>query len=222
MPTKTIVTRIVAVSVMLSLAGAAWAFPEVARTTKMSCATCHANVAGGAALTDAGKAFKADKTKVPAASVEGAEYVGNGKCKSCHLKEYKSWQTLDHAKAMETLKSGDAAKLADMATKAGVKLDGPASDNAACIGCHSVGYLLAGGYPAADSTKNANLSAVGCEDCHGPGSKHVAAEKTVKKDFIYGKPSEAMCKQCHTATMSPKFDFATYKTKGVHELKTAE
>jgi mono/diheme cytochrome c family protein len=222
MPQKNRLTRFVLVSVLLTLATAAWAFPQYARTTKMSCVTCHTNVAGGAALTDAGKAYKADNTKVPAASVDGAEYVGVGKCKACHLKEYKSWQTLDHAKAMETLKSGDAAKIADMATKLNVKLSGPANENDACIDCHAVGHMLAGGYPAADSTKNANLSAVGCESCHGPGSKHVSAEKAVKKDFINGKPSEAMCKSCHNPTMSPKFDLATYKAKGIHEVKTAE
>lgn len=220
MPNRILLTRFTVVILMLTVATAAWSLPQYARSTKMSCATCHSNVAGGADLTDAGKAYKADNTKVPAASVEGAEFVGNNKCKTCHIKEYKSWQTLDHAKAMETLKSGDKAKIDEMAGKLGVKLSGPANESESCIGCHSVGYQL-GGYPAADSTKNAGLSAVGCEDCHSPGSKHVAAEKTVKKNFIYGKPTEAMCKSCHNATMSPKFDLATYKTKGVHELKTA-
>ncbi len=221
MAMKTRLTGCVTLVLLLAGVTAAWAFPQYARTTKMSCATCHANVAGGADLTDAGKAFKADNTKVPAASVEGAEYVGTQKCKTCHLTEYKSWQTLDHAKAMETLKTGDAAKITDMATRLGVKLAGSAAEDANCIGCHSVGYQL-GGYPQADSLKNAGMSAVGCEACHGPGSKHVAAEKAVKKNFIYGKVSENMCKHCHDAKMSPKFDFATYKEKGVHAKKAAE
>ena len=207
---------------ILLVATTAWAFPQYARSTKMSCATCHSNVAGGADLTDAGKAYKADNTKVPAASVAGAEYVGNNKCKMCHINEYKSWQTLDHAKAMETLKSGDKAKIDEMAGKLSVKLSGSAAENESCIGCHSVGYQLGGYLATPDSTKNAGLAAVGCESCHGPGSKHVAADKAAKKSLINGKPSEAMCKNCHNATMSPKFDLATYKAKGMHALKTTE
>ena len=219
MPKRTLLLGCAMAALWLA-ATTAWAFPQYARSTKMSCATCHTNVAGGADLTDAGKAYKADNTKVPAASVEGAEYVGNNKCKMCHINEYKSWQTLDHAKAMETLRSGDKAKIDEMAGRLNVKLSGSAAENEACIGCHSVGYQL-GGYPApSDSSKNVSLAAVGCEACHGPGSKHVSAEKSVKKNFINGKPGEAMCKNCHNATMSPKFDFAAYKAKGMHALKT--
>ena len=125
---KTRLMRYAVVVALLTVATAAWSLPQYARTTKMSCATCHTNVAGGADLTDAGKAFKADHSKVPAASVEGADYVGTNKCKTCHLTEYKSWQTLDHAKAMETLKSGDAAKIADHFGDVGK--DG-------CGGCHT-------------------------------------------------------------------------------------
>lgn len=219
---QTRLTRYAMLAVLMTAATVAWSFPQFAHSTKMSCATCHTNVAGGPELTDAGKAFKADNTKVPAASVEGADYVGTGKCKTCHLTEYKSWQTLDHAKAMETLRTLDPAKAGEVATKLGVKLEGKAADSDNCVGCHTVGHLLTGGYPQADSTKNVGVSAVGCESCHGPGSKHVSAEKAVKKNFIYGKPTEAMCKNCHNAVMSPKFDLATYKAKGVHEKKAAE
>lgn len=207
---------------LLALAGGAAAFPRFARLTRMDCATCHANVAGGAELTDAGKAFKADTTKTPAANVEGASFVSNSKCKTCHLTEYKSWQTTPHAKAFEVLKSADSTKLADMAGRMGVKLDGPASQNPACLDCHVTGHRLTGGYPGADSTKTAALSGVTCESCHGPGSKHVAAEKAVKKTFINGKVSEKFCRSCHTPTMSPKFDFAEYSKKGLHEKKAVQ
>jgi hypothetical protein len=207
---------------LMCAAGAAFAFPSVARKTKMSCATCHANVAGGADLTAAGKAFKADSSKVPTTAVEGSDYVGSNKCKMCHLKEHKAWQDTRHSKAMETLRSGDAKVIADMAGRLGVKLEGSAADNAACLGCHVTGYQLAGGYPPADTAKVVSFAAVGCEMCHGPGSKHVAAEKAVKKTFINIPKTEAMCRDCHTATMSPKFDFAEYKKKGVHIVPAAQ
>jgi hypothetical protein len=47
------------------------------------------------------------------------------------------------------------------------------------------------------------------------------ADKAVKKTLINGHPTEAMCRQCHTSTMSPNFSFAEYKTKGVHAAKAA-
>jgi len=61
--------RLAIIVLLLCSATAAFAFPSVARKTKMSCATCHSKVSGGVDLTDAGKAYKADNTKVPATSV---------------------------------------------------------------------------------------------------------------------------------------------------------
>ena len=39
---------------------------------------------------------------------------------------------------------------------------------------------------------------------------------------INGQVSEKFCRQCHTPTMSPKFDFAVYQAKGLHAKKAAE
>lgn len=207
---------------LLAAAGAASAFPRFARLTQKNCATCHANVAGGATLTDAGKAFKADTTKTPGTDVEGATYVSTAKCRMCHITEYKSWQTTPHAKALDLLKSADAAKVAEMSGRLGVKVEGSAADSPVCLSCHVVGQGLAGGYPGADSSKTAALSGVSCEACHGPGSKHVAAAKEVKKTMINGQVGEKLCRSCHTPTMSPKFDFAAYSAKGLHAKKAAE
>src|SRR5512147_2607690 len=157
MNVKRILVSTTVLMLLVSVTGAAWAFPRFARLTKKDCATCHANVAGGAALTDAGKAFKADTTKAPAANVEGATYVSNAKCKMCHLTEYKSWQTTPHAKALDMLKSADAAKVTEMSTRLGVKLTAPAAESPECLQCHVTGHGLAGGYPGADSTKTAAL-----------------------------------------------------------------
>jgi mono/diheme cytochrome c family protein len=139
------------------------------------------------------------------------------------MAEYKSWAETPHAKAMETLRTAPAEKIAEMAEHAGVKLEGPASEAAGCIGCHTTGYKLAGGYPAeGDSLKHDALAFVGCEGCHGPGSKHVAAPKAEKKNFINRDISEGFCVQCHTSSMSPKFDFKEYKAKGLHAVAAAK
>lgn len=215
--------RIMAVVAVAAVwAASAMAFPKLADSTKRSCATCHSAVAGGAGLTEAGKAYKADATKVPAANVEGANYVSSNKCKTCHLKEYKSWLETPHAKGLATLSAVSAEKAAEIATKLGVKLEGAADKSEACLQCHVTGHGQPGGYPGADSTKTAGLSGVTCENCHGPGSAHVAAAKEAKKAAINGKVGENFCKQCHTPTMSPKFDHAIYVAKGLHAKKVTE
>jgi len=217
------VTVAAALVVLVGAVSLASAFPQMAQKTDRSCATCHTKVAGGPELTDAGKAYKADPSKAPAANVEGAEYVSNRKCRVCHLAQFKSWAETPHAKAMATLRTASAEKIAEMAEHAGVKLEGPAWESEACLSCHTTGYKLAGGYPAAsDSVKNEALAVVGCESCHGPGSKHVSAEKAVKKNFINRAVGESFCVQCHTPSMSPKFDYKEYKAKGLHAVAAAK
>lgn len=208
-------------------AALAHAYPRFARATNMSCATCHVNPAGGPDLSDAGKAFKADSTKVPAASVEGSAYVSNRKCRVCHAAEYKSWLTTPHSAAMDTLRLASHEAIMGMSKRLGVTVEGAATANETCISCHTTGYGLPGGYPmpadvgkatGADSARVAALASVSCESCHGPGSKHVAAEKSVKKTLINHDVGEGTCRGCHTAATSPNFDFAKYKAKGVHEI----
>jgi hypothetical protein len=107
-----------------------------------------------------------------------------------------------------------------MAAKLKVELKGPAAENDACVVCHVTGFRLAGGFPAADSAKNAALGAVGCESCHGPGGKHVLAALAEKKKTINRSVTEKLCVQCHTPVISPKFDFEDAKKRGVHRLKS--
>lgn len=197
--------------------GQAVAVPFMAKKTGAACAACHVNVSGGADLTDAGKAYKADETKVPADKGTANEYIGANKCKMCHSKQYKSWGETKHAKSYETLLKVDDKTAAEWATKMGIELKGKAYENEACVACHVTGHKLAGGYPAADSTLNANVSMVGCEQCHGPGSAHKAAAKEAKKAAINATPGEAFCKSCHTEKSSPGFKFADRKVK-VHPV----
>lgn len=201
----------------LVLAIQAWAYPEAARQTKAACAACHVNPAGGAALSDAGKAFKAEK-KAPDTKVAGAEYVGPNKCRMCHLKEHKSWGETRHAKAFAMLKTAPDSTVAKVAKMMGVELKGPAAQSDACVVCHVTGFKLPGGYPAADSVKNVSLMAVSCESCHGPGGKHVAATMADKKKMIDRAVTANMCTQCHTPAFSPKFNFEEFKKKGVHAV----
>lgn len=196
-----------------------WGFPSIAMKTKAACASCHTNPAGGAALTDAGKAYQKDETaKIPA--VEGASYVGAKKCKMCHSKYHAAWSTTAHASALTNLAKADAKVVADMAAKLDVKVEGTADKVDGCVKCHVTGFSLAGGYPGTDDATKAEVSFVGCESCHGPGGMHVKAAKEQRPSTINKAVSAAMCMDCHNKTMSPEFDFEKYKAKGVHKVAT--
>src|SRR5439155_10166852 len=47
-----------------------------------------------------------------------------------------------------------------------------------CVRCHTVGFGYVSGF--VDGTRTKHLTDVGCENCHGPGSLHAAAEKNPK------------------------------------------
>ena len=156
------------------------------------------------------------------------EYVGNSSCKMCHNKaasgaQYKIWSGTDHANTFETLKSENAAKFA---VEAGI--EGPAWEAAECLVCHTVGFG-AGGYEVKDEAfwvpadddragkkavkRMAGLQTVGCEACHGPGSKYKSS-KTMKAVFAGEVDpdsvglltvTEEICISCHNEK-SPGFD----------------
>lgn len=208
---------IVMVALGVAVATQLWAYPETARQTKSACATCHMNVAGGAGLSEAGQAFKAEgkAAAAAAAAAKAASYVGEAKCKMCHIKQHKGWTETAHSRAWAALTKGDPKKIADMAAALKVEIKGSADKTDGCVTCHVTGFQLAGGYPLADAAKAAAVSNVTCESCHGPGSLHISAPMAEKKKFI-AKATENMCKQCHTAVASPKFVFAEYVKRGVH------
>ena len=204
------------IAVGIAVAARTWAYPEFARQTKAACASCHTNVAGGAALSEAGTAFKAEK-KAPAAAAKAAEYVGVNKCKMCHMKQHKAWAVTPHAKAWAGLEAADAKKAAEMAAALKIEMKEKASATNDCVKCHVTGFQLAGGYPQADAAKAAGVTNVTCESCHGPGSLHVTAPMADKKKFINRAVTANMCTQCHTPAVTPTFDFAVMSKK-VHPV----
>ena len=148
------------------------------------------------------------------------EYIGSAKCKMCHNKvekgaQFTQWEESAHAKAFETLKSEQAAQIAK---EKGI--DGNAWETPECLKCHTTGFGT-GGYevkdeafwnPAADDKAGAKavkkmkgLQYVGCEACHGAGSKFKSSK--TKKAIIAGEitaasvglleVNEATCVACH-------------------------
>ncbi len=118
-------------------------------------------------------------------SAKGATYIGVKKCKSCHFKQWSSWRKTKMANTFEVLKPGVRSE-----EKTKLKFD-PNKDytkDATCLGCHTSGFGIPGGYivPAdgdAEAQKQAKDNAgVTCEGCHGPGSKANEIQEEIKEN----------------------------------------
>ncbi|MCK4578955.1 MAG: cytochrome c family protein [Candidatus Marinimicrobia bacterium] len=166
------------------------------------------------------------------------QYVSTKTCKMCHKSakkgnQYGQWLETGHAKAMESLKTEAAAKIA---TEKG--LEKPAYESGECLVCHVTGWGQEGGYQVltdefiADEAnaravkKNDALASVGCEMCHGAGkgykSKKIMTgifDGTIKADSVgFMKSTEETCKTCHNEK-SPnfkEFDFEASNAKVIH------
>jgi hypothetical protein len=155
-------------------------------------------------------------------------FIGSKKCKKCHLKQYKSWETTEMAKAFEVLKPGANA---DEKKAAGLDPNKDYTTDDTCLPCHVTGYGKEGGF--VDIEKTPELAGVGCEMCHGAGGTYVQDQYMSSKNKKYKKAdivavgmvdtvSEEQCRGCHN-TDSPfvgedyVFDFAKRKDEGTHE-----
>ncbi len=118
-------------------------------------------------------AFKDRKPREPA---EGASrYIGVNACAVCHAEAYRFWKKTGHAGAYKTL------------------VDEHKQFNLDCVGCHVTGYEKPGGSTVTHVDK---LENVGCENCHGPGSRHV--DDPQNKELMRLSPERSLCAtECH-------------------------
>jgi hypothetical protein len=163
-------------------------------------------------------------------------FVGSSKCKACHKVQYKSWQEGRKSKSMDTLLPG---KFAEVKTKHGLDPQKDYTKDESCLKCHTTGYGAEGGYAIPDAAdekavkKAKKLEGVGCECCHGPGSKYKKLHKEIKKgkedgrtyklEEMYAagmwKIEAEKCTKCHN-DKSPTFkgfDFEKQKSDSSHE-----
>lgn len=159
------------------------------------------------------------------------EFVGSAACADCHTEATAVFETTPHAHATETL----------------VNLDPPRQFDPECLSCHVTGwnpqqyYPYSSGYFGIEETPA--LTGQGCENCHGPGAAHVAAEsgeieateEQIEKlradlrmqlvDNEGNKEGQALgrvvknCMECHDLDNSPDFDFQEYWPEVAHEGK---
>jgi 2',3'-cyclic-nucleotide 2'-phosphodiesterase (5'-nucleotidase family) len=128
----------------------------------------------------------------PAAAVApaGGNYVGTAACGGCHAPALAFWQTTKHARALSALERVHRDK------------------DPSCVGCHVTGFLQPGG-PTDVADARARFANVGCEACHGPGSKHGAALD--KRGTLARAVPEATCRGCHTNDITGgEFDYKKF------------
>jgi len=145
-------------------------------------------------------------------------FVGSEQCKTCHEGSYDKWKKTPHSRAYQTL----------------VKLPVPRVFDPECISCHVIGWDTQNFFPYQSGYRSfaatPNLINVGCESCHGPGERHIAAENgtdealkttierliTVSKEDAQGDNHPHRCQNCHDVDNSPEFNFKTYFPKIEH------
>lgn len=157
----------------------------------------------------------------------GAGFVGAAKCGECHTKAYNKWRSTKHAQAFESLKVGRKGQEADWIER---------THDAECLACHVTGWhpqealRFTTGYES--ESKSPHLLGQQCENCHGPGSRHVEEEELWKKNrgplgaelvkwrkAVHLDPQMAkdrVCYQCHDLDNSPNFEFDKYWKEVVH------
>lgn len=140
-----------------------------------------------------------------------AHYIGTESCGECHQRSHDAWSESGHAHAFESL------------------VEVNRQYDPECVSCHVIGWhpqeVLPhpSGFRSLDQTPH--LTDVGCENCHGPGSRHVAAEEDeaadrgVWRQALHLEPNTSgdnFCIRCHDLDNSPDFNFDEYWTHVVH------
>ena len=135
----------------------------------------------------------------------GATFVGAENCESCHPKTYEKWASTKHAETFDSL-LGDK--------KPNTIYDGE------CISCHTTGFEYKSGWHSEAQTPY--LAGNQCENCHGPGSKHIAEPTNADFRKLMAVSADqadrrGLCTNCHDLDNSPHFEFAKYYKRISHK-----
>jgi hypothetical protein len=144
------------------------------------------------------------------ANPTAGQFVGSQACAKCHQEAFDVWKNSGHAHATETL----------------VKLTPARHFDPECLSCHVTGWdpqqyvPFQTGFLGLDAKQTPHLTGNGCENCHGPGGGHAAAEagRDPKLQEQFRKlmhvelqhAERTICQKCHDHDNSPEFKFETY------------
>jgi hypothetical protein len=140
----------------------------------------------------------------------GQEFIGTEACGTCHTNAYEVWETSMHSEA--------TAHIVEPTEGRG---DVPRHFDPECLSCHVTGwnpqkyYPYESGYLSLEAS--AHLTGNGCENCHGPGAAHAAAE--AEGSGVSDERKESLrlamqlplekakehCMKCHDLDNSPDF-----------------
>jgi hypothetical protein len=167
----------------------------------------------------------------PVAHPSGQTYVGSEACGECHTTAYEIWKHgVDGS-------GGPHFGATDSLVNPGERTWVQRHFDPECLSCHVTGWNPQRYFPYEggflDLEASADLHGNGCENCHGPGSKHVAAENgdlDVSEDELKAiqrsmqvKLEATQCMECHDLDNSPDFHvdgaFEKYWARIVHEGK---
>ncbi|MEQ1825478.1 MAG: multiheme c-type cytochrome [Pirellula sp.] len=136
------------------------------------------------------------------------EFVGSEKCGDCHSNAFDVWKKSPHAHATDSIIQPPERPLAR-------------HFDPECLSCHVTGWNpqmfvpYRTGFDSLEATPH--MVANGCENCHGPGAKHVAAESgDIEADQKMLERLRAemrlpldkardKCNECHDIDNSPDF-----------------
>ncbi len=140
----------------------------------------------------------------------GRKFIGTAKCGECHTTAYEIWKGTPHFDATAHIikppkERGDVARHFDPE----------------CLSCHVTGWNPQDYYPYESGylslAESSHLTGNGCENCHGPGADHAAAEaadsgvdeerlqrlrEQMKLPF---EDAREKCMTCHDIDNSPDF-----------------
>lgn len=157
--------------------------------------------------------------------LEKATYVGAAKCLECHPSPHKVWSGSKHALGWTNL-AKYGRPLADRGDGQKPRIVGRQFDPE-CASCHTTGFGIDGGF--VDEKTTPHLLGNQCENCHGPGSLHVADGQNGKNTkfstpmrLVITDPNvEKRCQTCHDGDNDPHFDLKKYWEQIKHGKETA-
>ncbi|WP_175517640.1 multiheme c-type cytochrome [Planctomicrobium piriforme] len=173
--------------------------------------------------------LKADWPALSAQSISDPKtgsFMGAESCKKCHTYAYSVWSNTKHAHAYESLAKGRPSEAEHWISRI---------YDPECLACHTTGWdpqkALRHASGFTDMQKTPLLAGQQCENCHGAGSKHVAAEEGWKPGapvtpeqaaerealrLTLSRAKTDVCLKCHDGDNSPHFDFDKYWPKVNH------
>ncbi len=149
----------------------------------------------------------------PRVHPSGFRFVGSDACMDCHEEEYDIWK--DGIEGDGGPHERATRDLTDPGERTWVKRN----FDPECVSCHVTGWNPQNYYPYesgySDLEKDVLLHGNGCENCHGPGSGHIAAEDGVDEALkeklrlqvrVTIKEAKARtCYECHDLDNSPDY-----------------